>query len=46
MAIIGIDETNARLRDSNDYSYIVAGLVYVSRLVAAKALLPLLEREN
>ena len=46
MAVIGIDETNARLRDSNDYSYIIAGLVYVSRLVAAEALLPSLEREN
>ncbi|THX19302.1 hypothetical protein D6D12_10739 [Aureobasidium pullulans] len=46
MAVIGIDETNARLRDGNDYSYIIAGLVYVSRLVAAEALLPSLEREN
>ncbi|CAD0011788.1 unnamed protein product [Aureobasidium pullulans] len=46
MAVMGIDETNARLRDGNDYSYMIAGLVYVSRLVAAEALLPSLEREN
>ncbi|CAD0099048.1 unnamed protein product [Aureobasidium mustum] len=46
MAVMGIDETNARLRDGNDYSYMIAGLVYVSRIVAAEALLPSLDREN
>lgn len=46
MAVMGIDETNARLRDGNDYSYMAAGLVYVSRIVAAEALLPSLDREN
>ncbi|CAD0085033.1 unnamed protein product, partial [Aureobasidium mustum] len=46
MAVMGIDETNARLRDGNDYSYMIAGLVYVSRIVTAEALLPSLDREN
>ncbi|KEQ68260.1 hypothetical protein M436DRAFT_58711, partial [Aureobasidium namibiae CBS 147.97] len=46
IAVIGIDETNARLRDGNDYLYMIAGLVYVSRIVTAEALLPLLDREN
>ncbi|CAD0055259.1 unnamed protein product [Aureobasidium pullulans] len=40
MAVMGIDETNARLRDGNDYSYMIAGLVYVSRLVAARGFAP------
>ncbi|TIA27833.1 hypothetical protein D6C78_10993 [Aureobasidium pullulans] len=46
MAVMGIDEINARLRDGNDYSYFIAGLVYVSRIVAAETLLPSLDREN
>jgi len=46
MAIIGIDEENGRLRDGNNYSYIIVGLVYVARIVAAESLLPLLERKH
>jgi len=46
IAVMGIEETNARLRDGNDYSYMIAELVYVSRIIAAETLLPSLEREN
>lgn len=46
MAVMGVDEENGRLRDGNDYSYMIAGLVYVARIVAAEFLLPSLEREH
>jgi hypothetical protein len=43
IAVIGIDEENGRLRDGNNYSYMIAGLVYITRIIATKSLLPSLE---
>ncbi|KAK0926478.1 hypothetical protein LTR29_017851 [Friedmanniomyces endolithicus] len=40
MAILGIDEENDRLRTANDYSYMLAGLMYCTRVVGLELLLP------
>lgn len=46
LAVLGIDEENKRLRTGNDYSYMLAGLVYCLRVVALERLLPLARREQ
>lgn len=46
LAVLGIDEEMGRLRQANDYSYMLAGLVYDIRVIAAEVLLPSSEREE
>ena len=45
-AILGIDSENNRLRRASDFTYILAGLVYDIRVLAAEILLPSHEREE
>ncbi|TKA60633.1 hypothetical protein B0A49_13140 [Cryomyces minteri] len=45
-AVLGIDEEMGRLRQANDYSYKLAGLVYCTRVIGVEALLPSAERER
>jgi hypothetical protein len=45
MAILGIDEENNRLKEANDYSYMLAGLVYCTRVIGLEFLLPSKNRE-
>jgi superfamily II DNA helicase RecQ len=40
MAILGIDAENNRLRTGNDYSYMLAGLLYCTRVVGLELMLP------
>jgi hypothetical protein len=40
MAVLGIDEENNRLKEANDYSYMLAGLVYCARVIGLEVLLP------
>lgn len=40
MAVLGIDEENNRLKEANDYSYMLAGLVYCTRVIGLEILLP------
>lgn len=46
MAVLGIDEENDRLRTGNDYSYMLAGLVYCVRVIALEVLLPAGQRDE
>ena len=45
-AVLGIDEEAKKLRRASDYSYIVAGVIYCARILAAEILLPASEREE
>ncbi|KAH7020667.1 hypothetical protein B0J12DRAFT_687630 [Macrophomina phaseolina] len=46
LAVLGIDQDMGRLQRAKDYSYMLAGLVYCARVLAAEALLPSAEREE
>jgi hypothetical protein len=46
LAVLGIDEETRRLRQANDFSYILAGIVYCIRMIAVEIILPLEERED
>ena len=46
LAVLGIDEDNNRLKRALDYSYMLAGVVYVTRVLGAEALLPSRQREE
>ena len=46
LAVLGIDEEMGRLRTANDYSYVLAGLVYDIRVLAVEYLLPSQERKE
>ena len=46
LAILGIDEQMNRLRDANNYSFMLAGVVYCVRVMAAEILLPMAERKD
>lgn len=46
LAVLGIDEEMGRLRAANDYSYMLAGMVYDVRVIAVEALLPSSQREE
>ncbi|KIW86592.1 uncharacterized protein Z519_12804 [Cladophialophora bantiana CBS 173.52] len=46
IAILGINEENRRLREAVNFSYVVAGLVWSLRVLAAEILLPAHQREN
>jgi hypothetical protein len=46
VAVLGIDEENRRLREAVNFSYVVAGLVWSLRVLAAEILLPAHQRES
>lgn len=46
MAVLGIDEENNRLKEANDYSYMLAGLVYCIRVIGLELLLPSRNRQQ
>ncbi|KAI7371326.1 hypothetical protein KC328_g17564, partial [Hortaea werneckii] len=46
LAVLGINEDTFRLRQANDFSYMLAGVVYCTRVLAVEILLPSSEREE
>jgi hypothetical protein len=46
LAVLGINEETRRLREANDFSYILAGMVYYIQVIAAEIILPSEERED
>jgi hypothetical protein len=46
IAVLGIDAEMGRLRTAKNYSYMLAGVVYCTRVIAAEALLPSAKREE
>ena len=45
LAVLGINEELRRLRTANDFSFMLAGVVYCARVLAVEWLLPSAERE-
>jgi hypothetical protein len=46
LAVLGIDTKTKRLRTAKNYSYMLAEVVYCTRVLAAKKLLPAAERDD
>jgi hypothetical protein len=46
LAVLGIDTQINRLRTTKNYSYILAGVTYCTRVLAVEKLLPAAEREE
>lgn len=46
LAVLRIDEEINRLRQANDFSYMLAGVVYCVRVLAVEIILPSIERED
>jgi hypothetical protein len=46
LAVLGIDEEINRLRQANDFSYMLVGVVYCVRVLAVEIILPSTERED
>lgn len=46
LAVLSIDEEMGRLREANDFSYMLAGVVYCTRIFAVEAILPSAERDR
>ncbi|KAF4546948.1 Orsellinic acid-like protein [Elsinoe fawcettii] len=46
LAILGIDDETNRLRSANDFSYVLAGIVWVTRLLFVERYLPAAKREE
>jgi TctA family transporter len=46
LAVLGIDEEIGRLRQANDFLYMLAGVVYCVRVLAIEIILPSTERED
>ncbi|KAI1668018.1 hypothetical protein L13192_07154 [Pyrenophora tritici-repentis] len=46
LAVLGIDTETGRLRTAKNYSYMLAGMVYCTRVLFAEALLPAAQREE
>jgi len=46
LAVLSIDEEMGRLRKANDFLYMLAGVVYCTRVFAVEAILPLAERDR
>jgi hypothetical protein len=46
LAVLGIDTETGRLRTAKNYSYMLAGMVYCTRILFAGALLPAAQREE
>jgi hypothetical protein len=40
LAVLGIDEDTYRLREGNDFSYMLAGIVYCCRVLGVEIILP------
>jgi hypothetical protein len=40
LAVLGINEDTYRLQESNDFSYILAGIVYCCRVLGVEIILP------
>jgi hypothetical protein len=45
-AVLGINEEIRRLREVNNFSYILASIVYYIRVIVVEIILPLEERED
>ena len=46
LAVLGINEEDYRLRQANDFSYMLAGIVYCTRVIGVEVILPVSERED
>ncbi|KAL1581812.1 hypothetical protein WHR41_09647 [Cladosporium halotolerans] len=46
LAVLGINEQTRRLRQANDFSYMLSGVVYCARVIAVEVILPSGERED
>lgn len=46
LAVLGIDKDMGRLRTAKNYSYMLAGIVYCTRVIAVEALLPSATRKE
>jgi hypothetical protein len=46
LAVLGINKETRRLWEANDFSYILAGMVYCIWVIAAEIVLPSEERED
>jgi len=46
LAVLGIHEEEFRLRQANDFSYMLAGVVYCTRVLGAEIILPARERDE
>ena len=46
LAVLGIDEETRQLRQANDFSYMLAGVVYCMRVLAVEVILPSGERDD
>jgi hypothetical protein len=46
LALLGIDTEMNRLRTARNYSYMLAGVVYCTRVLAVEKLLPTAQRES
>lgn len=46
LAVLGIDEEINQLRQANDFSYMLASIVYCVRVLAVEIILPSTERED
>jgi hypothetical protein len=46
LAVLGINEEISRLRLTNDFSYMLAGVVYYVQVLAVEIILPSTKREN
>jgi len=46
LAVLGIDTQTNRLRTAKNFSYVLAGVVYCVRVLAAEKILPAAERDN
>jgi superfamily II DNA or RNA helicase len=46
LAVLGVDEEMGRLREANDFSYMLAGVVYCTRVIGVEAILPAAERDQ
>jgi hypothetical protein len=46
LAVLGIDKEINRLRQANDFLYMLAGVVYYIRVLVVEIILPSTERED
>jgi hypothetical protein len=46
LAVLSIDEEIGRLREANDFSYMLARVVYCTRIFVVEAILPSAERDR
>lgn len=46
LAVLGINEETNRLREGNDFSFMLAGVIYCTRVLAVEILLPAAERDQ